>query len=106
VRRRFYGVIWRNLILPAMAFMRTGQIAFFLAKIVDSLLGETGNKGGRVGDMNEWSLFARKVVICFTTRMPALQTTAMLACDAGNHHGVVALRSPTIRHGLPLGRHN
>jgi len=38
----------------------------FFAKMVDGLLGETGNKDGRVGDMNEWSLFVLKVVIRFT----------------------------------------
>ena len=78
----------------------------FFAKMVDGLLGETGNKDGRVGDMNEWSLFVLKVVIHFTTRVPALQTTTMLACGARNRHGAVALRSPTIRRALSLGRHN
>jgi hypothetical protein len=44
-----YAAIWRNLILPAMAFMLNWPNRF-LVKIEDSLLAKTGNEGGRVGD--------------------------------------------------------
>jgi hypothetical protein len=45
----------------------------FFAKIVDSLLAETGNEGGRVGDAMTYILNAREL---FNFALPLMQAVA------------------------------
>jgi aminoglycoside 3-N-acetyltransferase len=46
----------------------------FFARIVDSLLGETGNKGGRVGDAMTYILSSRKLLDFALPLMKAVAT--------------------------------